>query len=257
MGTSTKSKGRQKFEPIQTPATVNQFSDRERTDKINDICSGFVAGSSANKAYYKTIIERLWPSGHGLPGPLVSQDDIRNAIDAYRKSVWVGDKPYRPYVDVFRRVRELQGEEGLTGVAIAGKTYQLVSLELSKKRVPRTKLSDADWLAIKNQYENVCASCRKPEPQVRFQQDHKIPRTRGGQDSINNWQPLCDECNNVKSVSCRACELDCSECCWAYPEKYRPITIPKDILLQLNERCKLQKIDLNELVSEIFTEFLK
>ena len=246
MADNTKSKGRQKFEPIQKPATVSTFSPKERADKINEICAGFVAGSAKNKTYYRVIIERLWPVGHGLPGPHVTQDSIRDAINAFRKASWPAGKPYKDYVDVFRRVRELQGEEGLKGVAILGKTYQLVSLELSEKRAPRTKLSDADWATVKSKYGNVCASCKRAEPEVRFQQDHKIPRTRGGQDGIDNWQPLCDECNNFKSVSCRSCELKCSECCWAYPEKYRPIRLSKELLLKLNEYCQSQSLDTGE-----------
>jgi hypothetical protein len=254
MANSTKSKGRQKFEAIQPPSRIETHPPEERVRIIQEIFAGFVAPSAANKRYYKVIIECLWPPGHGIPGPHITQNEIRQAVDNFRQASWPKDKPYKPYIDVFRRARELQGEEGLTGVAISGKTYQLISLELSQKRVPRTKLSDADWGVIKDRHNNVCAACRKAEPEVRFQQDHKIPRTRNGEDGLDNWQPLCDECNNFKSVSCRGCELDCNFCCWAFPEKYRPLRLPQNLLSKINAYCRDHSVDINEFACEVLTK---
>ena len=90
-------------------------------------------------------MKKLWPSGHGIPGPYVTEDQIREAINTFRRQNKFGKNPEKPYHDPFRRVRELQGEEGLVGVARKGRIYQLVSLDLREKRVPRTKLSSNEW----------------------------------------------------------------------------------------------------------------
>lgn len=252
--TETKSKARQKFLPLQEPSNERTHTDEERLSWISKLCEGFVQPSSANKAYYKVVVETLWPSRHNIPGPHVNEDQIREAINNFRIENNFGNNPHKPYVDVFRRVRELQGEEGLTGVARQGKTFQLVTLDLSKKRVPRTKLSESDWEDIKNKYGNCCPACKRKEPNVRFQQDHKVPRTRGGLDGLENWQPLCDECNNFKSVACRGCELDCSTCCWAYPEKYTPIPLKPEVLVKIYSYCEKQNIVASEFLECLVLE---
>jgi hypothetical protein len=235
--TIQKSKARQKFLPLAEPAPTNNIDAAERDCWIDKLCNEFVQPSMANKMYYRVVVQLLWPEGSNIPGPHVTEDQIRNAIDQYRKENNFGRDPNKPYIDVFRRVRELQGEEGLVGVARQGKVFQLVDLELGPKRVPRTSLSNADWQKIKMKYGETCAGCKREEPDVRFQQDHKIPRTREGGDNIENWQPLCDECNNFKSVSCRACELDCNKCCWAFPETYSPIILSPNIQERIYEHC--------------------
>lgn len=249
----TKSKARQKFLPLAEPASTQTHSSKERLLWIDKLCNEFVQPSKANKEYYRVVVTTLWPDGAGIPGPYVTENDIRAAIDQYRREK-LGDKYQKPYVDVFRRVRELQGEEGLTGVAREGKKFQLVSLKLSEKRIPRTSLSNDQWEAVKDSYDHSCAACKRKEPEVRFQQDHKIPRTRGGGDALTNWQPLCDECNNFKSVSCRACELDCEKCCWAYPEKYAPVKLSVQLLNSIHEYCKLHSLNPNDLVKEAIVE---
>lgn len=252
--TETKSKARQKFLPLQEPNNGPTHSDEERLSWMNKLCEGFVQPSSANKAYYKVVVETLWPAQHGIPGPYVREDQIREAIDRFRKENKFGKNPESKYVDVFRRVRELQGEEGLTGVARQGKTYQLVSLDITEKRVPRTKLPEADWIAIKAKYDNCCPACNRREPDVRFQQDHKVPRTRGGLDGLGNWQPLCDECNNFKSVACRGCELDCKTCCWAYPEKYAPIQLKPEVLVKVYSYCEEKNIKPADFLEHLILE---
>jgi hypothetical protein len=92
------------------------------------------------------------------------------------------------------------------------------------------------------------------EPDVRFQQDHKIPRTRGGLDGLENWQPLCDECNNFKSVACRGCGLDCATCCWAYPEKFAPLTLKSDLLAKIYSYCEERNIDVSDFIESLVLE---
>ena len=232
-----KSKARQKFLALEEPSREASPNAVARQQWLQSLVTGFVQPSDANKAYYKVIVEALWPVGHGIPGPHVTEEQIRDAINNFRLTNKFGQHYQKPYIDVFRRVRELQGEEGLTGVARQGKVFQLIDLTLGPKRVPRVKLSESEWENIKEKYHYCCASCGKQEPEVRFQQDHKIPRVRRYDDSLNNWQPLCDECNNFKSVACRGCLLDCDICCWAFPEKFRPIRFSSELLEKYYAYC--------------------
>ena len=89
----------------------------------------------------------LWPAGHGIPGPVLTEDDVRRAVDAFRHEN--GEPPYK---DVFRRMRELQGEEGFTSIRKEGTRYQLQSLDVSQKREPRAQLTKAEWETLKELY---------------------------------------------------------------------------------------------------------
>ena len=219
-----KNKARIKHQDLCDP--VIDFSDQtdnERIFWIENVCSNFIAHSSSLKEYYRVILEKIWPKGYNIPGPHVSEEEIRDAINNFRSKEKFGRNPERPYLDVFRRVRELQGEEGLTGIIKKGRIYQLVHIDVTDKRIPRISLSQENWELILKKYSFRCANCNNKN--VRLDQDHKIPRVRGGSDEINNWQPLCAECNNFKSTSCRSCNLDCQNCAWAYPEKFNQIKL--------------------------------
>ncbi len=201
-------------------------NDRVRSEWLKSAIAGFVSPSSANRRYYAIILETLWPQGHGIPGPLVGEKEIRVAVNKGR---------VKPYLDVFRRLRELQGEEGFKGIIKDGAKYQLVDLTISEKRPPRTHLNDEDWKVVLTTYGGRCAVCGRTPDEIGFQQDHKVPRLRGGGDNIENWQPLCNECNNFKSSSCRACPLDCQQCSWAYPEHFKPFRIPGELVKNVRD----------------------
>ncbi len=252
-----KSRGRQKFLSLAPISERSTPENIRRESWFEAVCQSFVCPSEANKSYYRVLLEKLWPLGHGIPGPRVKEDELREAIDQFRRSQHSGSTPYKPYVDVFRRLRELQGEEGVTGIGREGKTYQLVSLSLSEKRVPRIKLSDVDWQQVRENYQYRCAVCSRSEPVVRFQQDHKIPRTRGGGNDLPNWQPLCDECNNFKSTSCRGCQLDCATCSWAFPERFAPLRLLSDNIAQLRQIAGHTDTDPHTLLNQIVTMFLQ
>jgi HNH endonuclease len=220
--------------------------DMNREEWLTNACATFVTTKPANINYYRLILETLWPEGNSIPGPVISLSEIRQVINNFRGE---------PYADTPRRIRELQGEEGFLGIVRMGsgsKTrYQLVSLELSTKREQRIKLSDTVWQRVLSKYQSCCPVCNRQPPVVRLDQDHKIPRLRGGGNEEDNWQPLCAECNNFKSTACRGCNLDCYQCAWAFPEKFAPIKISAFNLQRLKKLALERGVSPVDLLSEI------
>lgn len=217
----------------------------DRDEWINNASTGFITSSKANQEIYRVILETLWPKGHGIPGPVIDRDAIREAVNTAKG---------KQYLDVFRRLRELQGEEGFLGIVKQGNQHQLIDTNIYPKKTPRTHLSDDNWSKVLLHYGNVCAACGNAPDEKGFQQDHKVPRSRGGTDALTNWQPLCDSCNNIKSTACRGCKEDCSKCSWAYPEYYRPIKIQGSVLRLLHQYASAQGKDANALVTEWIME---
>ena len=170
-----------------------------------------------------------------------SEQDIRAAINVYRTA-----NGLEPYKDVFRRLRELQGDEGFTCIVKEGTKYQLQSLMMGPKREPRGRPSKTLWAEILEASDHRCAHCGFQEPNVKLSPDHRRPRSRGGNNEDSNWQPLCEQCNNQKSSACQGCELNCMTCPWAYPEDYKPIVIDDQNREQIrrgSEKAKLSASD--------------
>ena len=80
-----------------------------REEWLRNACAGFVTRGKANRDYYRLILETLWPPGYGIPGPLVSGEELRQVIDNFRRSKHQSSAPYKNYLDLHRRIRELQG----------------------------------------------------------------------------------------------------------------------------------------------------
>ena len=242
----TQSTGRQ---TLQTPSR-RPYTSVQRQDQLDRVCSGFVAPGPANRQIYRVILELLLPPGAGIPGPVVSRQAIRDAVNVIKPD----------YIDPFRRVRELQGEEGLTGIIKFGANYQLVSLAVGEKRVPRTHPSSDLALEASLRQGGRCAVCGNPiggEGPTRAELDHRIPRVRHGDNSTANLQALCSACNNAKSTQCPNCQLDCHTCGWAFPESYRPVKLRPDIILRLNARAKESNQDVDRLANSILERELR
>lgn len=57
-----------------------------------------------------------------------------------------------------------------------------------------------EWETLKAQYNWVCPSCGRKEPEIKLTEDHIIPLKKGGSNNIENIQPLCGPCNSKKNT---------------------------------------------------------
>jgi hypothetical protein len=69
---------------LQQPRQSPNFSSQAREKWLADAAVGFVSHSESNKSYYSVILAALWPEGHGIPGPALTEKEIRAAVDAHR-----------------------------------------------------------------------------------------------------------------------------------------------------------------------------
>lgn len=56
------------------------------------------------------------------------------------------------------------------------------------------------WQQMLKEFNYTCPCCGKQEPEVKLTEDHIIPISKGGDDNIDNIQPLCFSCNSKKNT---------------------------------------------------------
>ena len=104
------------------------------------------------------------------------------------------------------------------GIDISPKAVELVDLRLqqamgslfhhgyvtARTDIPRRTDIDAPIPYRQNkhvlygQQEGLCNGCREDFPFKLYEVDHRIPRSRGGSDHLENLQLLCSSCNRIK-----------------------------------------------------------
>ena len=104
------------------------------------------------------------------------------------------------------------------GIDISPKAVELVNMRLqqamgslfhhgyvtARTDIPRRTDIDAPIPYRRNkhvlfgQQEGLCAGCKGDFPFKLFEVDHRVPRSRGGTDHLDNLQLLCSSCNRIK-----------------------------------------------------------
>ncbi len=55
-----------------------------------------------------------------------------------------------------------------------------------------------EWKKLCKHYNYMCLCCGRREPEIKLTVDHVVPLSKGGANSIDNIQPLCQSCNSSK-----------------------------------------------------------
>ncbi|MCY3631476.1 MAG: HNH endonuclease signature motif containing protein [bacterium] len=179
----------------------------------------------------------------------MARDELRQAVEKIKPG----------YRDPFRRVRELQGEEGLSGLVKDGNKYQLKYTDIDAKREPRRAVSQQTVQKLVHNQGERCTVCSKEisAEDTRIDVDHRVPRLRGGTTHETNLQVLCRECNIAKSTQCNGCDLICRTCGWAHPEKHRLLKLEPELVLQVNrEASRSKKETPDQLANRLLSESL-
>jgi 5-methylcytosine-specific restriction endonuclease McrA len=173
-----------------------------------------------------TLLKKLWNSGSEFPRDWVKSSELLTLTN-------------QKYFD--RRLRELRDSGGLDLETkhINGEHCWRLNSDKISQIINRTYLTAAQKKELFDRASNSCAICGKFSlAGVRgLQADHKVPLSRGGSEALNNWQPICNECNVAKRRICQNCTLNCEECSWAYPDlesKKIVLKIPKDLVEKSN-----------------------
>ena len=217
---------------------------------MNTTLQAYLRGLEALSGVKKKIIRRLWGSNK-KPFP---KDWIRSS-ELLRLT---GQK----YFD--RRIRELRDELGCdieTAPQEGEHSYRLRTSNRTASK-PRGYLATSKKRALFEKFKFSCQICGKVETGgVRgLQADHKIPLQRGGKNSEENWQPICNECNVGKRGACEGCEAECKRCPWAFPESVGRVTLlrlPPSVLEALGKRSGGDQKKLEKNVIEILKKDLE
>lgn len=156
------------------------------------------------------ILHRLWGTKQdSFPKPWVSSAELLELT---------GQK----YFD--RRTRELRDQigcdiESAYQESFSGHAWRINSPDLAAPQ-DRKYLTQPQKVKLFEANNYCCSICGiSVDAGVRgLQADHKIPLSRGGSNGLENWQPICNNCNVGKRRACEGCEIDCNSCSWAFPE---------------------------------------
>ncbi len=81
-------------------------------------------------------------------------------------------------------------------------THKAELLDASRARRAKTKapyFNAQHWEDMKVYYSFTCLCCGRQEPEIKLEQDHIVPISKGGKHLKENIQPLCRSCNASKS----------------------------------------------------------
>lgn len=100
--------------------------------------------------------------------------------------------------------KTLIGEKSPSFVHGLSKTKDYWALKSHERRVKKQNNGGTytiqEWEALKRRHQYRCYLCKRKEPDVKLTVDHIVPISLGGNNFIENIQPLCLSCNCKKSI---------------------------------------------------------
>ncbi len=164
-----------------------------------------------------------------------------------------------------RRTRELKDQVGCDLETkyceeFSGHAWRLNSDTLALPQ-DREYLTQPQKIKLFEEHNYTCATCgAKVSAGVRgLQADHKIPISRGGTKDLDNWQPMCNNCNVGKRRACEGCKLDCQTCSWAFPDKVgvkTMLSISENTLRRIDSYCSKTGQARNKVMEEAAEYFI-
>lgn len=99
--------------------------------------------------------------------------------------------------------RSLMGDKNPSwrgGIYVNDKRSYSNILNHSRRTNLRGTFTSREWEELKKSFNYICLSCKKQEPSIKLTIDHIIPVSKGGSNKLENIQPLCLSCNQIKGV---------------------------------------------------------
>jgi hypothetical protein len=124
---------------------------------------------------------------------------------------WNKGKTYKQAPEVGKKISEaLKGHKnwnlGKYTKSEAKKARSFREKQRELRKIIKGTHSLEDWQELKMEFNFMCLCCKKFEPEITLTEDHIIPLSMGGNNKIDNIQPLCVSCNarkHTKTISYR------------------------------------------------------
>lgn len=139
-----------------------------------------------------------WKSG------LMGVDAYCKKCKSYKNKKWRSESNYKPSQESKEKKRKWRkgrrNDENYTYrkryAKNPAKALEAIHRYRAKKVGGHGTITEKEWHDLCKKYGNMCLCCKRID--VKLTIDHIVPLKNGGQNVIENAQPLCGKCNSSK-----------------------------------------------------------
>jgi len=159
----------------------------------------------ANKEHYREL-----KRAHQKENPEKYEEALRKYRETHREELNTKARERRQqdiehYREIGRKSRDKHAEERNAyqreyGKANRDKLTSYTNNRRARKLLAKGSHTEQEWQELKARYDYRCLCCGRQEPEIKLTRDHVRPLIFGGNDFIDNIQPLCARCNSKKNL---------------------------------------------------------